>query len=105
MIKNKNGYNGLADLRDGVTGKQIDLKDFSSGAYMNTLKERKNELSDSKEKPLINNNPAPKTDTLPGEYVGKSWDDLYQSDKLETIRTNYPIHYENLRKEKFKTNY
>lgn len=36
-----------------------------------------------------------------GDFTGKSWDDLYQSDNLETVRTKFPDLYESLRKEKF----
>ena len=35
------------------------------------------------------------------DYTGKSWDDLYASDKLETVRTKFPDLYEKLRKEKY----
>lgn len=35
------------------------------------------------------------------DYTGKSWDDLYTSDKLETVRTKFPDLYEKLRKEKY----
>lgn len=35
------------------------------------------------------------------EFLGKSWDDLYASNKLETVRTNFPDLYEKLRKEKY----
>ena len=36
-----------------------------------------------------------------GDFTGKSWDDLYQSDNLETVRTKFPDLYESLRKEKY----
>lgn len=35
------------------------------------------------------------------EFEGKSWDDLYSSDKLETVRTKFPDLYAKLRKEKY----
>ncbi|AOW09512.1 phage protease [Flavobacterium gilvum] len=35
------------------------------------------------------------------EFIGKSWDDLYQSNKLETVRTQFPDLYEKLKKEKY----
>jgi hypothetical protein len=34
-------------------------------------------------------------------FVGKKWDDLYQSDDLETVRIQFPDLYEKLRKEKY----
>ncbi|OWP87510.1 MULTISPECIES: phage protease [Flavobacterium] len=41
---------------------------------------------------------------VPEKFAGKSWDDLYASNELETVRTKYPDLFESLRKEKFKTN-
>ena len=35
------------------------------------------------------------------DFEGKSWDDLYAADKLETVRTKFPDLYEKLRKEKY----
>lgn len=35
------------------------------------------------------------------DFAGKTWEDLYQSDKLETVRTKFPDLYEALKKEKF----
>lgn len=35
------------------------------------------------------------------EFLGKSWDDLYASNKLETVRTDFPDLYEKLKKEKY----
>lgn len=35
------------------------------------------------------------------KFEGKKWDDLYQSDELEKVRTQFPDLYEQLRKEKF----
>lgn len=37
-------------------------------------------------------------------YVGKKWDDLYASNELETVRTQFPDLYEKLRKEKYPNN-
>lgn len=37
----------------------------------------------------------------PDAYAGKSWDDLYQSDDLEKVRTQFPDLYAKLRKEKY----
>lgn len=34
-------------------------------------------------------------------FAGKKWDDLYQSDDLETVRNQFPDLYEKLKKEKF----
>jgi hypothetical protein len=103
-MKNKHQqYTGLADLRDGYTGDKIDLEDFTSGKYLKDLKDSNKKPIDSY-KPAVNNNAEPKKNTLPSEYVGKNWDELYRSNELETIRTQYPEHYEKMRKEKFKTN-
>lgn len=38
------------------------------------------------------------------DFTGKSWDDLYQSDQLETVRKQFPDLYEKLRKEKYPNN-
>lgn len=35
------------------------------------------------------------------EFAGKNWDDLYQSDRLETVRNQFPDLYEKLKKEKY----
>ncbi|MBX9808635.1 MAG: hypothetical protein K2X95_12680 [Flavobacteriaceae bacterium] len=35
------------------------------------------------------------------EFEGKSWDDLYAADKLETVRTKFPSLYEKLKSEKY----
>jgi hypothetical protein len=34
-------------------------------------------------------------------FAGKKWDDLYQSNELETVRTKFPDLYEQLKKEKY----
>ena len=39
--------------------------------------------------------------TAKADFEGKKWDDLYQSDQLETVRTQFPDLYESLRKEKY----
>lgn len=102
-MKNKHqGYTGLADLRDGKTGENINIEDFMSGKYLRDLKESNNEPIAS-HKPTVYNNTEPKKNTLPSEYAVKNWDELYRSNELETIRNQYPEHYEKLRKEKFKT--
>jgi len=36
-----------------------------------------------------------------GKYEGKSWDDLYSSDEIETVRKEFPDLYERLRDEKY----
>jgi hypothetical protein len=80
----KNGdYNGLRDLVDGW-GNKINLSDFAKQAR----------------------EPMPKKEikpSLPDEYNGKKWDELYKSDQLEIIRKHHPEHYENLKNEKYKT--
>lgn len=38
---------------------------------------------------------------LPEKYIGKNWDDLYQSDEIETVRQAFPDLYTKLRNEKF----
>jgi hypothetical protein len=38
---------------------------------------------------------------LSADLEGKSWDDLYASDKLETVRNKYPDLYEKLKNEKY----
>jgi hypothetical protein len=35
------------------------------------------------------------------KYKGKTWDDLYRSDELETVRQKFPKLYEKLKTEKF----
>jgi Mu-like prophage I protein len=39
--------------------------------------------------------------TVTAEFEGRTWDDLYESDKLETVRTKYPDLYEKLKNEKY----
>jgi Mu-like prophage I protein len=39
--------------------------------------------------------------TVTAEFEGKTWDDLYESEKLETVRTKYPDLYEKLKNEKY----
>lgn len=39
---------------------------------------------------------------LTDQILGKSWDDLYASDDLETVRIKFPDLFEKLRKEKYK---
>ncbi|PXY44517.1 hypothetical protein [Flavobacterium hydrophilum] len=48
---------------------------------------------------LITDELGDKTDA--SAFAGKKWDDLYQSDQLETVRIQLPDLYEKLRKEKF----
>lgn len=38
---------------------------------------------------------------VPAEFAGKTWDDLYASEKLETVKTKFPDLYEKLKNEKF----
>lgn len=38
------------------------------------------------------------------EFEGKSWDDLYASNKLENVRTQFPDLYEKLKNEKYSKN-
>lgn len=102
-MKNKHlGYTGLADLQDGKSGKNIDFDDFLSGKHLSDLEDVNKELVPSYQQPVYNN-PELKKNILPNDYYGENWDDFYQSNQLETIRTQYPEHYEKLRKEKFKT--
>lgn len=42
--------------------------------------------------------------TIPSDLIGKSFDELYASDKLELVRTKYPVLYEQLKSEKFTKN-
>lgn len=86
--KNQN-YTGLAHLTDGY-GNKLSLADLSAFAEKN--KEAPKALHKEEQA------------NLPEKYNGKSWDDLYKSDELETIRKTYPDHYEKLRTEKFPTN-
>lgn len=88
MKNSKGGYEGLADLTDGK-GNKINLSDFAKTTPHNTP---------------ANENKGDSKPSLPDTYKGRNWDDLYRSDELETIRTQYPEHYENLRKEKYETN-
>lgn len=87
MINKTENYSGLAHLTDSY-GNKLSLADLSDFA------DRKKEVAKSS-----HTKPKP---NLPEKYNGKSWDDLYQSDELETIRNTYPDHYEKLRIEKFK---
>jgi hypothetical protein len=104
MEKNKGGYTGLADLSDGRTGEKINIEDFCSGKHLSDLKASDNDVPTSTRKPTVYNQPTSIKITLPHEYNNRKWDDLYQSNELETIRTKYPEHYEKLRKEKFDNN-
>lgn len=41
-------------------------------------------------------------DKVPEKYVGKTWNDLYSSDELETVKSDYPDLFEKLKKEKYE---
>jgi hypothetical protein len=86
MKQDKGDYTGLGELVDGK-GNKIDLSDFAKRSPI--VNQSTDELKDQKH-------------FLPVDYQGKNWDQLYQADQLEAIRTKYPDHYERLRKEKFK---
>jgi hypothetical protein len=75
-MKNKGGYDGLADLRDSK-GNKINLSDFAkTSPNKDTTNATKGDIKPN----------------LPEAYNGKKWDDLYRSNELETIRTQHPEH-------------
>lgn len=107
----------LEDLKAETTAKEVqDLLDKGE-ADKKLTKEMSKHLADTyKENPkglkdLIDAMPAQTlvTDQLDNQkdladFTGKSWDDLYQSDQLETVRKQFPDLYEKLKKEKYPNN-
>lgn len=118
----------LADKTTALTNKEKELEDLKAAnvtkevqdlldkgeADKKLTKEMSKNLAESFKgnptglKNLIDSMPAQTliTDQLGdnkdmAEFVGKSWDDLYQSDKLETVRNQFPDLYEKLKKEKY----
>lgn len=87
---------GLEDLRDRL-GNPIDINNFN--------------LSDNfkGKKPLETPNVAPKplpikvTPSIPEEYKGKTWQELFRENKLEYIRQNHFDLFEKLRKKEIET--
>ncbi|MFV8364809.1 hypothetical protein [Flavobacterium sp. XS1P27] len=117
----------LADQKTALTAKDTELKDLKAEAVKKEVQdlldkgkadkkltaEGVNELAD-----LFASNPAglkklidclqPQTlitdqlgDKDASTFAGKKWDDLYASNELEVVRTQFPDLYEQLRKEKF----
>lgn len=104
----------LKDLQDSTASKELqDLLDKGIADKKLTVEVSKQLLvayagNPKGLKDLVDAMPAqtPITDELGaakdlGDFTGKSWDDLYQSNKLETVRTQFPDLYEKLKKEKF----
>ena len=85
---------GLEDLRDRL-GNPIDINNFN--------------LSDNfkGKKPLVTPKVAPQpvkvTPSIPQEYKGKTWHELFVEDKLEYIRQNHFDLFEKLRKKEIET--
>lgn len=104
----------VKDLKDAAVKKEVqDLLDKGK-ADKKLTEELATELADSFAgnpaglKKVIDVMPAQTliTDQLGGKkdaaaFAGKKWDDLYQSNELETVRTQYPDLYEQLKKEKY----
>jgi len=77
---------GLEDLID-IHGNEINLSDFAT------------------KKPSLPPKEVQKTkvtDSLPTEYKGKNWDELFITGDLEKLKNKHPEHYEKLRAEKLK---
>lgn len=121
----------LADKTTALTNKEKELDDLKAAnvtkevqdlldkgeADKKLTKEMSKNLADSFKgnptglKSLIDSMPAQTliTDNLEDKkdasaYAGKKWDDLYASNELEGVRTQFPDLYEKLRKEKFPNN-
>lgn len=118
----------LADKTNALTAKEKEVKDLKDAAVKKEVQdlldkgkadkkltaELATELADSFAgnpaglKKVIDVMPAQTlvTDQLGDEkdakaFIGKKWDDLYQSNELEKVRTQFPDLYEQLRKEKY----
>jgi hypothetical protein len=117
----------LADQKTALTAKETELKDLKAEAVKKEVQdlldkgkvdkklttELATELADSFAgnpaglKKVIDVMPAQTlvTDQLGDKdasaFAGKKWDDLYASNELEAVRTQFPDLYEQLRKEKF----
>ncbi len=116
------------EYKDLLDNKETELKDLKAES---TKKEVENLIAKGKKDKKLTNELATKLeadysgnpsglkdliDTLPAQvsvtdainndgeqakYEGKSWDDLYSSDELETVRQKFPDLYEKLRNEKY----
>lgn len=114
------------DLVDKKEKEITDLKEESTKKDVKAIIEKgqtdkklTNELAEKLEKDYAGNPNGLKdlVDTLPAQvsineeiksgdkelekFEGKSWDDLYSSDELETVRTKYPDLYTKLKNEKY----
>ena len=117
----------LADKTNALTAKEKEMKDLKAEAVKKEVQdlldkgkadkkltaELATELADSFAgnpaglKKVIDVMPAQTLvmdqlgDKNAGAFAGKKWDDLYASNELESVRTQFPDLYEQLRKEKF----
>lgn len=88
-------------LAQGETDKKL-TKEVSkelAETYALNPKGLKNLLDAMPAQTLITDQLADKKDA--NAFAGKNWDDLYQSDDLETVRTQFPDLYSKLLKEKY----
>lgn len=120
--------NNLVSKADKADGLEKDLKDLQAESVTKqvedliakgtTDKKLTNELAASLKKNFAENPDGLKDliDKMPAQvsvtdeiknkdghekYNGKTWDDLYQSDEIETVRKQFPDLYDKLRDEKF----
>jgi hypothetical protein len=87
---------GLADLRDKL-GNPIDINNFN---LSDNVKDKKTlKTPNVAPKPL----PIKVTPSIPEEYKGKTWQELFRENKLEYIRQNHFDLFEKLRKKEIET--
>lgn len=85
---------GLADLRDKL-GNPIDIKNFN---LSDNVKDKKQLVT-----PNVAPQPIKVTLSIPEEYKGKTWHELFVENKLEYIRQNHFDLFEKLRKKEIET--
>lgn len=76
-----------------------ELAGHLSAAYEGNPKGLKDLIDTMPAQVLVTDQLADKTAT--NDFEGKKWDDLYQSNDLETVRVKFPDLYEKLKNEKF----
>ena len=87
---------GLEDLRDKL-GNPIDINNFN---LSDNVKGKKTlETPNVAPKPL----PIKVTPSIPEEYKGKTWQELFRENKLEYIRQNHFDLFEKLKKKEIET--
>lgn len=91
----------MSNKNEGLRFLQTEFGDLID---MELQPQKLEDLADkTKEKPnpVASKIQTEKTKKIPIEYLGKSFDELYKSDKLQKVKDNFPDLYLKLRKEKY----